>query len=380
MRALALAGTALAFWSCAEPTRTRAESAETRADMAVIADALHELIPLALSDARFGDPANEDAIEASLRTLAAGASGLERHGRTRETSFGYLSRSLAGDSAEALARFDRGERPQARFMVQQLIEECVACHTRLPSPGSSDVGLRLFSGVDYQPLSLAERARLQVATRQFDAALDSYELLFAEASLGAGGVTLQRALTEYLIVCVRVQEDLVRPRGPLGTLALRPEVPRYLVRDLRGWVQALGELERRPRIGSPLQQARELHAEAQRLSQFPADRAGLVHELVASSILHRFASHQRSPSPELAEAYFLLGVTETRIHRAWWQSEADLYLETAIRMAPDSPFADDAYALLEQEILAGWSGSAGLGPPLEVQSRLDELRALVETR
>jgi hypothetical protein len=344
--------------------------------MRVIADALHELLPLALSDARFGDPANQATIEGSLRTLSDGAAELERHGRAREAPFGHLSRSLASDSADALARFERGESPQARFVVQQLVEECVACHTRLPGPRSSELG-ELFSGVDYQPLSLEERARLQIAMRQFDAALQSYELLFSQGSLGSG-VALEGMLTDYLVVCVRVREDLARPQGPLETLSLRPEVPRYLARDLRSWVQALAELERRPRLGSPLEQARALHAEAQERSRFPVDRTGLIHELLASSILNRFVSEQRSPSPELAEAYFLLGVTETRIHRSWWLSEAELYLETAIHMAPDSEFADAAYALLEQETLAGWSGSGGLNVPQDVQSRLDELRALVE--
>ncbi len=49
-----------------------------------------------------------------------------------------------------------------------------------------------------------------------------------------------------------------------------------------------------------------------------------------------------------------------------------------MRTAPESPTAARAYALLEQEVLAGYTGSAGLQLPEDVDERLRELRSLIE--
>ena len=101
---------------------------------------------------------------------------------------------------------------------------------------------------------------------------------------------------------------------------------------------------------------------------------------MASGILYRFVNENPEPSPEVAEAYYLLGVSEARIRRSFWVSESEFYLETAIRMAPRAPFAPLAYALLEEETLAGYSGSSGVHLPADVLGNLEELRSLVEGR
>ena len=46
-------------------------------------------------------------------------------------------------------------------------------------------------------------------------------------------------------------------------------------------------------------------------------------------------------------------------------------------MAPRSPHAEKAYALLEEYTVLGYSGSGGIHVPPDVQARLDELYALV---
>ena len=111
---------------------------------------------------------------------------------------------------------------------------------------------------------------------------------------------------------------------------------------------------------------------------YPSDRRGLVEFLAASRILNRVVAVRRSASPELAEAYYLLGVVEARIGQDFWSSPADFYLELAVRMAPTTESGRRAYALLEEEILLGFTGSGGEHLPDEERARLDDLKALVE--
>jgi hypothetical protein len=162
-------------------------------------------------------------------------------------------------------------------------------------------------------------------------------------------------------------------------MAHRPDVPDYLMDDLAAWTSSLDDLAKRPRIGDDGASARALVQDAH-LERTPAyDRRGYVYALQASSLLHQHLGASTLDDEELAETYYLLGLTETRASRSLWLSEADVYLETSIRSAPGSPYAARAYALLEQETLAGYTGSAGLQLPGDVAERLAELRSLIET-
>jgi hypothetical protein len=345
--------------------------------MPVIADALTHALPLSLREDQLEDPARREAYGDAVATLARNTAALETHGRTREASFGYLSSSLARDTSEALRRFEAGRMGESQFFVRELVNDCVACHSRLPDPESSALGARLVRRARLDEIEPAERARLQVATRQFDAALDTWEALFRDPSVPPGQLDLDGQLVDYLVVNIRVRGDLRRPQAPLEQLAARPDVPGYLAQDLAAWLASLRRLDRAPRSGALLAEARALVADARPDGGDRIDRGDLVQELLASSLLHRFVATPGSTPAELAEAYYLLGLTETRVRHSAWLSEAEFYLETAVRTDPSSPWAARSFALLEQETLAGYTGSGGLQLPDDVRARLDELRGLL---
>jgi hypothetical protein len=347
-----------------------------RETMGEIADALTHALPLSLHEDQLDDAARREAYGGALATLARGASRLEAHGRSREASFGYLSGSLARDAGEALRRFEAGRLAESQFFVRELVDDCVACHSRLPDPRSSALGAHLLRRARMDEIDPAERARLQVATRQFDAALDSFEALLRDPNVPPGKLDLEGELVDYLVVAIRVREDLRRPQVPLERFAARPDVPDYLEQDLAAWLDALRRLDRAPRSGALLPEARALLADAGAFEPGAIERRGLVQEIRASGLLHRFVTGERSAA-ELAEAYYLLGLAETRVRHSSWLAEAEFQLETAVRSDPTSPWARRAFALLEQETLAGYSGSGGLHLPADVRAKLDELRALV---
>lgn len=373
LRALAAAGVLLACSGSPPSEPLPGAPGFERATMEQIAEALTHALPLSLREEQLADPEAAKTWRDALATLAGDAARLEAHGRSREASFGYLSGSLARDANEALRRFEAGQPAESQFFVRQLVDDCVACHSRLPYPQSSALGARLLRRARLDEIDPVERARLQVATRQFDAALDTWEALFRDPSVPPGKLDLEGQIVDYLVVCIRVRGDLRRPQRPLEELAARPDVPGYLEEDLLAWVAALRQLDRMPRSGALLPEARTLLADT---DQDALDRRGLVQELLASSLLHRFVASGDPPPAELAEAYTLLGLVETRVRHSAWLAEAEFYLETAIRTDPGSPWAQRAFALLEQETRAGYSGSAGLHLPDDVRAWLDELRRL----
>ncbi len=376
-RRLAPAALLVAALACADSPEPAPDvyGDTTRGTMATILQALEVALPLSLSEERFTDPANQQAVEGALTTLAASATTLEAHGRQGDASFAYLSRALARDTREALSRFESHQAPESRFLVQQMVEVCVACHSRVPS-GDSALGGRFFQDIDTTGLGPTEMLRLELATRQFDAAMESYERLFASPEVSPQRLDIEGLFTDYLVLSIRVKGDLERPQTTLARFAERSDVPRYLKRELDAWQRELQELRSNPPLGTPVQQARALIEEGERRTRVPADRTGLVHEVEGTRILYEYVSSEPGPSEQLAEAYYLLGVAESAISRSYWLSQADFYLETAIRMAPHTEVAGNAFDLLEQQTLAGYTGSSGLHVPEHVLEHLDELREL----
>jgi tetratricopeptide (TPR) repeat protein len=379
MRVVA-AGLCLAALSLSAPAlaQTGDEPREPRETMDQIFEALRVVLPLSLRDERFADPALRDRILASLDALARNGERLEAHGRSRDASFAFLSSSLARDARGVRERFAAGHPEQARFLLHELTQTCVACHSRLPSPRASSLAARFVSQEEIAQLPLDERARLEFATRQFDRALQSYERLFADPAVSPDYLDLAGHVDDYLELRLRVVGDPAPAIAVLEKLAARPDASPALREDAAGWIRSLRELERRRPSGTPLEQARELVRRGDAAARFESDRRGLVSYIAASGVLYRDLDRHREHGTELAETYYLLGVIESRIGRAFPISQTESLLEAAIRLSPGAPFAEEAYDLLEEFLVSGYTGSEGLDLPAEERQRLQELRELID--
>jgi hypothetical protein len=376
------AGSIAAVWlalpaPAAEPAAPATGEAATRATMAQIVDSLAFVLPLSLGDERVADPAQRQAILAALDALAESGAKVESHGQGRDLGFTFLSRSLARDTREIRDRFAAGRTAEARFLLLEVSDHCAACHSRLPDSREHPVGRRLVDDPRVAALDPDERVNLEVATRQFERALASYEALFADPARPPADLDLQGHVDGYLEVVVRVQNDPERALRTFSALGQRKDLPAALRENLGAWNASLRALRGRTFPGSPLAEARALVAEAQDLSRYPDDRSALVVYLAASGILNRFIATQRPRGPELGEACYLLGVIESRIGRSFWLSQTEFFLEQAIRLAPQKAFANDAYELLEEFLVSGYTGEGGNEVPPDVRARLGDLRALI---
>lgn len=335
------------------------------------------LLPLS-ADGDLGAPDERPAVRRALEGLASNADLLARHAGENDPARRFLGRSLATDARNALDRYDEGRTDSAAFLVQQATENCVACHSKLRSPGDSPLAASFVDATALAKLRPEERARLQIATRQFDDALATLEGLFADPSVHPSAML--GPLTDYLIVSVRVKGDFERPLPVLEKFAKRPDLWVQLRGDVEQWIRDLRAL--RPLRDAPpsLARARELVEGARREQPLAPDERSLVRYVVASSLLHRWLAEEGHPPAEQSEAWMLLGACELHTGDSFWLSQADFYLETAIRRAPGSEPARRAYELLEAETIENHTGAAGAELPPSVAARLAELHALAEGR
>ena len=341
-----------------------------------IYDAIRVALPASAGAERFRDPENQAEIAAALAALALNASALEDHARVEDDPMQFLARSAARDARDVQRAYAKGHFDRAAFLLRQITENCVVCHTRLESGDHLEVTAGFVDHAALESLPPVPKATLQMATRRFDQALATLEGLLGSPDVHPA--ILLGPLKDYLVVCIRVKGDFERPVATLERFALRPDLWTRLRMEVEGWIAALPKLRERLHEKPELASARALVEEAQQMSLYPDDRTPLVHLVVASSLLERYIEGHRSPDRDLAEAYFLLGVIEARIGRNYWVTPAPYLLEQAIRLAPKEPFATDAYALLERETLMSYEGSDWEDLPEEDAKRLRELRRLID--
>jgi hypothetical protein len=353
------------------------DAEKTRPAMRRIFADLRQLLPLAVDEGAFADPARQPQVRDALRALARDAAALDDHTRGFDPGARYIARSLSRNVRHALRLFDEGNYPASEFYVLETSSTCVACHSRLPSQQDSQVARGFLDEAELKGLPVLERARLQAATRQFDAALGSFESAFAAPDIDP--MELLRPFTTYLTIAVRVKGNPQRAVPSLRKFAARSDVWLQLREDVRQWQADLEKLTPQELGSHDVALARALIQRGRDEGAYPSDRRGLVQYLAASRILHGAIAERRDPSPALAEAYYLLGAVEAQIGQDFWSSSADFYLETAIRMAPQTEPGRRAYALLEEQTLLGFTGSGGEHLPDDERAKLAELRALVET-
>lgn len=365
--------------SLASPAPVQAEEPESgsvRGAMRQIAAPLEVALPLSLSEERFADPANRAELSRALEELARSAALLEEHGKEREASFAIKSRALARDSAELDRRFREGHLEEARYLLGMLVGDCIGCHARLPSPGDSDLGGTLFRSVDTSSLDPFETIQLQLMTRQFESALAGCETLLASTRYTPERLDLENVPEDLLLLATRIEQAPARARKAIDGFGARADASLHLRETASQWGRSLDEIAGQPTPADPLVAARTAAERAQALTRYPGDRNGTVYDLHAASLLHKHldrSSEQATlPAAQRAEAYYLLGLGEMRRSESFWPSEADLYLEQAIRTAPGSALARQAYAVIEEQYTSG--GAMHL--PDEIAGWLRELRTL----
>ena len=351
--------------------------ATTRSIMAQLFTSLTNVLPMSMNGAEFSDPKNRDRILVDLRNMRDGTNALVDHTKKFEGSYGFIAKSMSRDIKDIYKWYDRGATSEARYMLQQVSENCVSCHMKLPDPGHAPRMDHFFKSIAVDKLSPAEKARLQVALRQFDDAIATWENMFKTWPKPSELFAMD-TLPEYLKVTIRVKSEPRRALIALDALSKRTDLPAFMSREVEAWKTSLKKLSSEVnKKGSELVRAEKIIKNARQTMEYPLDRSALVDYIVASSLLNQYMQ-AKSISPEnMAKGYYLLGITESLIGRTTWLTQTDYYLEASVRAAPKSKVASKALDALEQQILMEYSGSGGTNIPDDIQANLDDLRNLV---
>ncbi|MCI0452295.1 MAG: hypothetical protein L0Z51_07875 [Candidatus Latescibacteria bacterium] len=325
----------------------------------------------------FADPKNRDEIMTTLDALARNAEQLQSHGGGLDPSFDYMKRSLSRDAHDALESFKAFNDVGTRFILSDITENCVTCHTKLPATRPFEAGKQFLEDIDVKSFPAPARAKLQVASRQFSDAVKTYEEIILSKKTTAEDLMVFDIFDNYLSVCIGAMNDLKRPVPTLDKFVGRTDMPENVTTYARAWIGSLEALNLGVATGGELAAARRLVTDARKKSPTRNDRSGLVDFIGSITLLHRHLRSNPKDDVSVAESYYLLGVAESYVYRTYWVSETEYLLDHSIRVAPKSDVAKQAIAYLEEYRSSQTSVPARVIPP-DMQVNIEELRKLTE--
>lgn len=354
----------------AAPTALTEDSLKNR--MQRVYEAFRQLQPYLYRREAFLDAKNEATI---AHLLAALESGFHRDGfpgssAAAEPGFATTLQVLNEMLDDARARFTEGRKSYALWRLKTSSNYCVSCHTRF------EVGVDFFDATASLPgLDKFEQGEFFLATRQFERA--------AQAFLNAAASPTERfqridALRKWLIIYVRVHPDPAAALRELRRLESRMTFTEYEKQEVAGWIESLKRWQaEKPWQGSLVEQAEQLIRQAQEGGEPLLTRDGTVELLRATALLHRVVDGSAAASGQsLAHVLYLLGLAYAELPLYFVNELPELFLERAIREAPNSHDAREAYNLLRDLLVVGYTGSGGTQIPEDVGAQLSELHDL----
>ncbi len=349
---------------------------DLRPHMRAVYQSLMNIFPFAVSREAFVDKKNEKLIEDNLKLIAEHAKLIDAVVAKDEKGHAFLSQQLLRNASLASLRYKSGHPEQAQFYVEEMYDTCLSCHTSRGSSSDSAFTMDFPKDVKPEALGTLGKARFLALSRQFEKAMDEYERLFASGELSLEDLLHYDPFVDYMLLALRVKDDRPRLIKTFSTLKLE-NYPVMIRHDLSAWVEALKKIKPKPAKLSELDYAKQLIHSAQSVAEYPRDRSGLVYYIYGSRALRDYLKNTELAKPLKAEAYYQLGVCELGIGVPYLPTESGLYFEESIRLAPHSNFSKKAFALYEEGLLFGYSGSSGLHLPDDEKQKLEELRKLV---
>lgn len=349
--------------------------------MQKLASALTDLLPIVYNPTEFENPEKRDLIKEKIDAFYQASHVIPKDKAEqilgKDPLVNLSIQNLEKEVASAKSSFERGNYRYSRHLLQHTLNYCFACHTR------SQLGPK-YEFWDLKSLKAAnidviQKSKIMVATRQYDKAKEVLKAyLLSGKKEGENPYLQEQAIKQYLAVVVRAEESPKEGYTFVNDLVGRISLPVYLQKNVKSWegsfLKWMSE-KTKPFSQKDLTKAKGLVEKSDFLTSGADGEGKYVDYLRASTILHGLLATDLKKS-QRAESLFYLGSIYSLLSDSGFWELPEVYYEACIREAPKSGIAKKCFSNYEQDIVLGYSGSAGTFVPKDEKMKLDELREI----
>ena len=339
---------------------------------------LSHLLPIILNPEQFNAVQNHERIETDVKNLVDISKQVNHSASmaSMDPSLRFISTAFSQDLARAQESLELGKREFARYTLLNVTAYCIECHTRT-SAGPSFTTPELEKTL--QSLSPMARGEFLLSTRQFDKAFLEFESVIQ--SLLSGGTRmfeLDKAVRYSLAISVKFQKDPKKSLEIVKLIQTASKAPYYLKQDAHAWEISIKEWqnEKKAKIPVDVLKVSESLLKAGHSAQLgSSNRGGEIYFLRAISELNNFLRTDLDKEKQ-GHALFLMGTAYESVGDVSIWSLHEDYYESCIRTVPHTKWAERCYTKLEESSYLGFTGTAGVQLPVDIEMKLDQLHKL----
>lgn len=358
---------------------TRSQSKDVKSTMDEFLSHLVALKKFMISEEKFADPKNELEISMHLNQFVEAASQAQHAPLLNQENFRFSRQVLKTQLSETARVFRLGNKTYARWMLNSTISICLTCHSQMPTPS------RTFKEFENHKTFTSEfdQAEFLFATRAFDKAAEMYDRLITGFPTSTDRIDqLEKSLERQIAFYSRIKRGPKEALTKISQYQKNKKLPAFLLKNMEAWSRQLKtwslQKDVNPRSASESEivtfAEANLDSEPELVS---ATNPKLVNYLRVSGILYEYLMlHPHSKTTP--KILYWLAVCDRALNHTFFYSLANLYLRECITEYPTDPMANTCLKEYQEEIISGYTGSAGTHLPAEVQADLKQLKDLIE--
>lgn len=300
-------------------------------------------------------------LQEQSRLLAAHIDGTDR---------ALMASNLAYKLQSLRWHFARGTREQYRRGLDEVLEACGGCHRRTAAAGGSQFAAEFLTDKHLGGLDAVGRARILIASRQFEGARESLDAAIARTT--AWG-ELEPLLRIRMDVGIRLVPDLPALESTMTRVSGLSTLTGSARARVDSWMRGLQQLRMHSFETGKVTSVDALAALIETAEGHDADGAFPL-MLAASRMSYALVTQPGLSAAAVSRAYYLAARAEAALTSAQYLPMEELFLELAIRTAPEGVIARRALERLETSLKAQFEGET---LPDEIESHLADLKALV---
>lgn len=344
--------------------------------------ALTDLLPFLQDQGAFLDNKNGTQIKEKLLTLDKALKTARHSTLIQHDLFAPSYALITENISESVKAFEAGKKGYSHWMLQELTNLCLDCHTRMPETHASSFQsgeLQLEPG---KFKNLYALATAQLIVRRYADAKNTFLRDIQDKLIKKDFENLLLPFQQILLIDTKVQRDLEGMEKTIDLYVKKETMPDSLKKTLKKWHKRIGFWKKDLFHKNGIQNDKELKLFIKnKLTPLKntayLDESYQVDLLIGSGLLSHyfFINPETSLAPEVS---YWLGLLEKRLKRNDFFGSGDYFLKQCIRKYPRHPAAKECLIEYKESVEFDFSGSGGTIIPPEVQKEIEGFDKLLQ--